>query len=203
MALIKFHKIAGSLLPQVLEPNAFYYLEREVDLGDGSPFLVAEGYLTNKTGQARALGNVSLIGNIASALISQQMSAMQAIRMAPDIAARDTIAAEDPQINKLILVADASADPTVETGSALYFYDVSEETFTKVAEYESMDITFSWANLDGKPNSTPTQIDDAVGKAHTHANKAVLDELAEDGNQKLTYRGQSLGGDLEWATVDW
>ena len=41
--------------------------------------------------------------------------------------------------------------------------------------------------------TTAAQVADAVGKAHTHANKATLDKLAEaDG--KLTYDGAEIGG---------
>lgn len=203
MAQLKFHKIEGSLLPNPLEPNAFYYMQREVTVG-GQTQVVAEGYLTNQAGEARSLGNVALIGNIASELIAQYMANMQAIRLATDIANRDAIAAEDPQINKLILVADATGDSTVTAGSALYFYDVSEGAFTKVAEYESMDIEFTWASIKDGPTSTPAQLDDTVAKAHSHDNKVVLDLLGENASQQLTYRGAAIGGGaMEWATVNW
>lgn len=57
-----------------------------------------------------------------------------------DITARDALEAGMTK-NSFVMVADASADPTVDAGSALYFRNVSTSTWTKVAEYESMDIT--------------------------------------------------------------
>ena len=49
------------------------------------------------------------------------------------------------------------------------------------------------AAADAVGATTATQVADAVGKAHTHANKTTLDKLAEaDG--KLTYDGAEIGG---------
>ena len=49
------------------------------------------------------------------------------------------------------------------------------------------------AAADAVGTTTAAQVADAVGKAHTHANKATLDKLAEaDG--KLTYDGAEIGG---------
>ena len=49
------------------------------------------------------------------------------------------------------------------------------------------------ATADAVGATTAAQIADAVGKAHTHANKTTLDKLAEaDG--KLTYDGAEIGG---------
>lgn len=49
------------------------------------------------------------------------------------------------------------------------------------------------ATADAVGATTAAQVADAVGKAHTHANKTTLDKLAEaDG--KLTYDGAEIGG---------
>ena len=49
------------------------------------------------------------------------------------------------------------------------------------------------ATADAVGATTAAQVADAVGKAHTHANKTALDKLAEaDG--KLTYDGAEIGG---------
>ena len=49
------------------------------------------------------------------------------------------------------------------------------------------------ATADAVGTTTAAQIADAVGKAHTHANKTTLDKLAEaDG--KLTFDGSEIGG---------
>lgn len=49
------------------------------------------------------------------------------------------------------------------------------------------------ATADAVGATTAAQVADAVGKAHTHANKTTLDKLAET-NGKLTYDGAEIGG---------
>lgn len=84
-------------------------------------------------------------------------------------------------------VADATGDTTVAAGAAMYFYNKTADTYTKVAEYESMDVTVTWASISGKPSSSPSAIDDAVSKVHTHSNKAVLDKWSEDASGNPLY----------------
>lgn len=63
-------------------------------------------------------------------------------------------------------VTDASGDPTVNSGFAVYRY--SNGIFTKVYEGEMMDpdlgMSFEWSKIVGGPTSTPTDIDAAVVK---------------------------------------
>ena len=88
------------------------------------------------------------------------------VQYAADILARKMLVA-DLTKSSLIFVVDATGDATVTVGSALYFYDTVGETFTKVSEYESLDLvipnkailqSFSVVNsrlyLDGKPITT-------------------------------------------------
>jgi hypothetical protein len=74
-----------------------------------------------------------------------------------------------------VLVTDAAADPTVDSGYAEYVYDGSK--FVKVSEGESLDLVLSWANLLDKPTATVIEIDTAVANTHEHANAAVLDAM--------------------------
>lgn len=56
------------------------------------------------------------------------------------------------------------------------------------------------ATADAVGATTAAQVADAVGKAHTHANKATLDKLAEaDG--KLTFDGSEIGGASNWNDI--
>lgn len=56
------------------------------------------------------------------------------------------------------------------------------------------------ATADAVGATTAAQVADAVGKAHTHANKATLDKLAEtDG--KLTFDGAEIGGASNWNDI--
>lgn len=56
---------------------------------------------------------------------------------AANIAARDALVLSK---NSFAMVADATGDTTVKLGSAMYFYNTADSSWTKVAEYESMDI---------------------------------------------------------------
>ena len=86
---------------------------------------------------------------------------------------------------ELVMVTDASEDPTVESGWAIYRRLTNATNLTdlaswqKIAEKESLDVVVSWDNLKDKPTSTVSAIDAAVTNSHTHANKAVLDKLSE------------------------
>lgn len=63
-----------------------------------------------------------------------------------DITARNALSGSLTK-SSFVVVGDASGDPTVDAGSALYFFHFGEEeAWTKLAEYESMDLTFP--NLD-------------------------------------------------------
>jgi hypothetical protein len=123
-------------------------------------------------------------------LITSAIKAANAILYAADITARNALSLS---ANAMVYVADATGDSTVKSGAALYFYDSSKQTYTKVAEYESMDLVITWDIIQGKPTSAVADIDAAVAKAHTHANEAQLDKIGEDSDGNLTYNGKTVG----------
>jgi len=188
MAQVKFYKV--TTLPGSLEPNAFYYVENGA---------YAESYLTNSTGVAKAVGNTSMINALINAALANWSGAASTVSIVADITARDALIAT-LDANAMILVVDATGDATVTAGSALYAYAADTETIYKIAEYESMDVVLQWSDLQGGPTSTPAQIDNAVSMAHSHANKATLDELGEDA-EGLTFKGQGVSS--RWATNNW
>lgn len=116
---------------------------------------------------------------------------------ADTITARDALSPED---GEQVLVLDASGDATVASGSALYVWRQSNTSWIKLTEYESMDVTVSWADVQGRPTSTVANIDDAVTKRHSHANKSELDKVGQDGGGNPTYNGISIvtGGAASW-----
>ena len=186
MALVKFYKVAT--LPGSLEPDSFYYVE------NGS---YAESYLTNSAGVARAVGNSAMINALISSAITDALTDYNALEVVADIAARDALALER---NALVLVVDATDDPTVGVGSALYAYVEADDAWVKVAEYESMDVVIQWSSIQGRPDSSPAQIDTAVSQSHTHSNKAVLDKFTESEGQPQ-YNGQPIKS--SWETANW
>lgn len=124
------------------------------------------------------------------------IGAGQGLQMVSTIAQRDEIDAVD---GYEVLVADASADPTVNVGWARYVW--YSGGWVKLAEAESQDLILSWELLTGKPSSTPAQIDDAVSKRHAHANKTQLDKIGEDVTGAFTYNGSRPM--TIWSNVAW
>ena len=169
---LKFHKV--TVLPGSLEPDSFYFVSSGAH---------AESYITTSDGTAKSIGNTAMITAIANDHIS----------------ARDALTAT-ATLNRIILVLDAAGDPTVNAGAALYVWNEGTSTINKVAEYESMDFSLTWASIQGRPTSSVSQIDDAVTKRHTHANMTTLDKLGDSGGS-LTYDGQAVSAN--WNTTNW
>jgi hypothetical protein len=82
----------------------------------------------------------------------------------------------------------------------MYVWKESTSSFTKLTEFEGLDVTITWASIGGRPASSPTQIDQAVTDRHTHANKGVLDLFSEISG-KPAYNGSVIGAD--WTLTQW
>ncbi|MCY1448907.1 hypothetical protein D9M71_656160 [compost metagenome] len=188
MALLKFFKVAT--LPGTLEPDAFYFIP------NGS---YAEGYLTDSAGEAKSIGNSTMINALISEALSALPSSGAPVLFVADIAARDAL---EPSLEQavFVLVQDATGDPTVTAGAALYAWNPATSTWLKVAEYESMDVTLTWDAIQGRPTSTAAQIDTAVSQTHSHTNKATLDKFGESGGL-LRYNGAPIP--KEWDGANW
>ena len=89
--------------------------------------------------------------------------------------------------NTQVLVLNATGDSTVASGAATYLYRASTTSWIKLSEAESMDLVLQWANIQGKPTSSPTAIDTAVANSHTHSNKTQLDKIGENADGLLIY----------------
>lgn len=185
MSNLKFFKELA--LPGTLEANSFYFIPSTGPSGG----LFAEAYLTDSTGAARLIGSTAMIQEVANALMTTELE------YAADIPARDALTLTQ---NSIVLVADASADPTVDAGAAMYFYQHATTTFIKVTEFESLDVVIDWTDVQNRPASTPAAIDQAVADSHTHANKAELDKISEDGNGCMLYDGEFP---MAWSSTNW
>jgi len=115
-------------------------------------------------------------------------SGIKAVETIPDRDALKPALAD----REMVLVRDASADPLVDSGAAIYIYNAATDDFTKVSETESTDIVHAWNLILGKPTSTPAQIDAAVAASHSHPNKPVLDKFAESGQYVPKYNGLEI-----------
>jgi hypothetical protein len=179
MATYKVFK--ETALPGTLAAHSIYLVAPAAHPG------YLEIYVTDAAGTAtRRTHKVEDI----QAMIDSSLAGMSGgATIVDNIAARNALT---PSNGLTVLVVDASADPTVDTGAATYVYRESNTSWVKISEYESLDISLSWANITGKPTSAVADIDDAVSKRHTHANKTQLDKISEDGNGELTYNGNNV-----------
>lgn len=177
MSTLKIYK--ETALPTTLVANAIYLVAPTA-----KPNYV-EMYVTSNDGASvkRVIDETTI-----QSMIDATVSSMSTLSIVSNIAARNAL---NLKVNKLILVTDATGDSTVSTGAALYAYNVSTSTFVKVAEYESMDVTLTWASIQNKPSSTVAAIDDAVTKAHTHSNMTQLNKVGEDSDGNFTYSGSN------------
>jgi hypothetical protein len=186
MAVIKIHKTTS--LPGTLEGHSVYLVAPSA-----KPNYV-EMYVTNADGSAaRRIINSDDI----QAMIDASIAASTAkIEIVADIAARNALT---PTNGKYVLVLDATGDPTVNSGAASYVWRAATSQWIKLTEYESMDLTITWAMIQGKPTSSPSAIDSAVANSHTHANMTQLGKVGEDSNGDFTYNGNYPRARLETA----
>lgn len=132
------------------------------------------------------------------ALIDASVSSLSSIEIVSDIAARDALS---PTSNIQVLVQDASADTTVDSGAATYIYNVDTGNWIKISEHESLDLVIDWSDIQNGPSSSVADIDDAVAKRHEHANKAELDKIGENADGRLTYDGALPV--IAWNSTGW
>lgn len=161
-------------------PNTFFFIS-----STASPNYV-ELYVSSNDGQTlKRLINENDI----KALITSQITSSSKYTVVDDINARNELPNKS-----LVYVKDATADSTVKAGGAFYLWDSTGSIWIKVSEAESLDVSLSWDGLTGKPNSSPSQIDSAVGQAHTHSNQTQLDKIGQDEHGNLTYDDKPVGG---------
>ncbi len=149
-----------SILPKPLEANTIYFHPADV------PDVPVEGVVVYD--EISSAGNETLVITIVGdeglviysspsiyrvlqhteTIVTRMLSQIDlgaSSEYVANIAARDALVQKD---GSLVLVADATGDATVTSGSALYFCHlpplVAEEynPYIKVAEYESMDLSF-------------------------------------------------------------
>lgn len=158
------------------DPNAVFFVAPT-----GKPNYI-EVYVSNNAGTAlrRLLTDTDIQG-----LIDTSISGLAGeMPIVADITARNALTLTK---NTQVLVLDATGDSTVAAGAATYLYRVSTTSWIKLSEAESMDLVLQWANIQGRPTSTPTAIDAAVTNSHAHANKTQLDKIGENASGFLTY----------------
>ena len=138
---LKFFKVSELPVPQAWEPNAFYFVV------DGN---FAESYITTKgthlPGQQPSGVEIKHIGN--STMINELIADADSVEVVADIEERDALSGLTH--GQRVLVVDASDDPNVESGSALYMWDAKLPGWRLLAKYESIpvDLTMYWTEAE-------------------------------------------------------
>lgn len=130
------------------------------------------------------------------ATLERAASGAAVVRFADTIADRDAMTGLRP--GDIVIVTDATADPTVEIGGARYVSLPDSKGFRKMSEDESMDVVCSWDHIRNKPASTPESIDLAVAKQHAHANYETIAHLSDDGAGNLLFKGSRVSDGKVW-----
>ena len=104
----------------------------------------------------------------------------------------------------VVMVMDASGDPNVDHGWAVYRRKPDSNRYWElvgwecIAQNEEIDVTITWDMIQEKCNSTPAEIDQLVADDHTHTNKSVLDKISDSGDEiHPAYDGHSIALDSE------
>lgn len=188
MATLKIYRetaLPGSLVPYglylIAPPGDATLLEVVAVNADGS----ASRHVINKA-DIQGMIDASMAAAGANNLI-----------IVADITARDALT---PASNVQVYVTDATGDSTVASGGATYLYNKTAGTWLKISEAESLDVVLSWSGLTDKPTSSVADIDDAVTKRHTHANKTQLDQIGEAAGE-MTYNGVQVK--TEYSSTAW
>lgn len=178
---MKIRKVTA--LPGTFEASTMYLVQ-------GSEAGLMDIYVSTSDGSAvRHIISKSEINT----LIANALSGFNTASVVADITARNALA---PTVNTQALVLDATGDPTVSSGAATYIYDTVTAAWYKISEMESLDLIINWSDIVGRPTTSVAAIDDAVAKAHVHANKTVLDSISDQGGA-LGYAGQPVRAYLE------
>lgn len=166
-------------LPVTLSPSTMYIIKAS------DPALV-DLYFTNTDGtEVRHVVNSSDIAKIVSDAVGSASDIMVVANNAAMNALR-------PTRTIMVLSLDASADPTVNSGAALYVFNATTTSWVKVADFQSMDVVLKWDNIEGRPISSPHDIDGAVAISHGHANKSELDLIGVDSKDNFMFNGQYI-----------
>lgn len=175
-------------LPNKLESHAIYL----ISTSEKPDFF--EMYVTNADGTKakRQFGEKEV-----KQLLAEFAASKGQLSVVESIAERNAI--DQKVVGSEVFVKDATQDSTVTSGSARYLWDGTN--WVKVSESESMDLVLDWDSIQNKPNSTPQQIDAAVGNSHTHSNMSQLNKIGEDESGNLTYGGNTVK--TEWSSNNW
>lgn len=181
---------AVSVLPADLAPNTFYFVQNGT---------YAESFLTTVDGALRRIGNSRMVQDIVRTELLEHYK--NNLEVAVDIPARNALGVLATR-SFMVIVIDATDDPGVSEGSALYAYDYQFQEWYLLTAYGTAATSVAWADVTGKPNSSKNQLDEAVAKSHTHDNTDTLVLLGTAADGTLLFSGNKIGS-ARWTGEEW
>ena len=106
----------------------------------------AEGSISKNAGDIVTANGKITANEEAITALQEALAGKAPVDIKATIAERDQI--EKPLKGQQVWVLDASSDPSVKSGAALYLYNSS--AWVKMAEVESMDIKHKWSDIENK-----------------------------------------------------
>jgi hypothetical protein len=184
-------------LPATFDPSTIY-LVVDTSVTDGLAM-----YVSDSAGSyAKHIPTFTEYSALIDAKVAAGVAQVSTLKVVNTIAERNNLPIP---ATSMALVLDATGDGTVASGSASYVWTTSLG-WVKIAEHESMDLSFDWSGITGRPTSTPAQLDAAVASGHSHGssmaaidaavtashghvNKTTLDAISDTGDGMLKYNG--------------
>lgn len=182
---IKFHRVSNS--SSATESNSVYFVASQ----QGGQKVGKEIIVVGSDGSKVSFASQEAINKA----IEDGLKVANSVEVVQDITARDALKTS-LKSNTSILVKDATGDPTVKAGAALYIFLVSDKSFTKIAEYESMDLEFTWSNIQNIPQLNLVNEDKGSQIEYTLSVPG-----AQGAGVKIPV--PKPAGDIDWASKDW
>ena len=183
----KFTITRVTALPSAITPSTMYILKSPTSA-------VAEVYFSNTDGTQLVPGvTEQFISDKFASLLSSGMGEIQIVENIND---RNRASKNG---NCLIMVIDATGDGFGSTGTTLYLYRAINSSYFRISSFDENQNAIGntggtgpvwWDMVQGRPVSTPEQIDQAVQGSHTHGNKDTLDRIGVTPDGVLTVDGK-------------
>ena len=183
----KFTITRVTSLPPVIHPSTMYILKTPSSA-------VAEVYFSNSDGTQLVPGiTEQFISDKFASLLSSGMGEIQIVENIND---RNRASKNG---NCLIMVIDATGDGFGSTGTTLYLYRAINSSYFRISSFDENQNAVGnsggtgsvwWDMVQGRPASTPEQIDQAVQDRHSHGNKDTLDRIGVTPDGVLTVDGK-------------
>ena len=183
----KFTITRVTTLPSAITPSTMYILKSPASA-------VAEVYFSNTDGTQLVPGvTEQFISDKFASLLSSGMGEIQIVDTIND---RNRTSKNG---NCLIMVIDATGDGFGSTGTTLYLYRAINSSYFRISSFDENQNAIGntggtgpvwWDMVQGRPVSTPEQIDQAVQDRHSHGNKDTLDRIGVTPDGVLTVDGK-------------